>query len=99
MRVQPTGAPKLQRRTPIFMDEQAKEWRGGGRQSHARANANGRQTRSLNNIDASVLCLYYGAPLSILFWQALSAGSNRDWPPKKPRQESKIHTKTGICPY
>ena len=28
--MQPTGAPKLQRRTPIFMDEQAKEWRGGG---------------------------------------------------------------------
>ena len=27
--MQPTGAPKLQRRTPIFMDEQAKERRGG----------------------------------------------------------------------
>jgi hypothetical protein len=27
--VQPTGAPKLQRRTPIFMDERAKETRGG----------------------------------------------------------------------
>jgi hypothetical protein len=27
--VQPTGAPKLQRRTPIFMDERAKEMRGG----------------------------------------------------------------------
>jgi hypothetical protein len=28
MRVQPAGAPKLQRRTPIFMDERAKEMRG-----------------------------------------------------------------------
>jgi hypothetical protein len=29
--VQPTGAPKLQRRTPIFMDERAKETTRGGK--------------------------------------------------------------------
>ena len=46
--------------------------------------------------------LNYGAPLSILFWQALSAGSNRDWPPKSLAEKAKpvlkrayARTKTG----
>jgi len=46
--------------------------------------------------------LNYEAPLSILFWQALSAGSNRDWPPKSLAEKAKpvlkrayARTKTG----
>ena len=53
--------------------------------------------------DKCVACLDFLVPvLKLAFVRsmpALSAGSNRDWPPKKPRGESKTHTKTGICPY